>query len=96
MSSVGGKSKKHGEHNIKVVVRSRPMSAAEKAAQAAPLVSCDSDAREVCVGMHSASKRPKKTYNFDLVSTHNPMDDKRTDVESACSDELTVSYDLEF
>mmetsp|Transcript_21446 Transcript_21446/g.42097 ORF Transcript_21446/g.42097 Transcript_21446/m.42097 type:complete len:1132 (-) Transcript_21446:312-3707(-) len=55
------------EDNIKVVVRSRPLNAAEKAAKTPSLVHCDTDRGQVGVSMAIGSKRNNKKYNFDMV-----------------------------
>jgi len=55
------------EDNIKVVVRSRPLNSAEKAAKTPSLVSCDRERREVSVAMTVGSKRSSKKYTYDVV-----------------------------
>ncbi|GBG28905.1 Kinesin-like protein KIF11 [Hondaea fermentalgiana] len=55
------------EDNIKVVVRSRPLNAAEKAAKTPSLVQCDADRGQVSVSMAIGSKRSSKKYNYDMV-----------------------------
>jgi len=53
--------------NIKVVVRSRPLNAEEKAANAPSLVTCDQERNQVSVVMTVGSKRSNKRYNYDMV-----------------------------
>eukprot|EP00514_Thraustochytrium_sp_LLF1b_P010282 CAMPEP_0184550234 /NCGR_PEP_ID=MMETSP0199_2-20130426/18345_1 /TAXON_ID=1112570 /ORGANISM="Thraustochytrium sp., Strain LLF1b" /LENGTH=1107 /DNA_ID=CAMNT_0026945065 /DNA_START=122 /DNA_END=3445 /DNA_ORIENTATION=- len=63
-----GDAAKHAAYdNIKVVVRSRPLNAEEKAANTPSLVTCDQEVGQVAVQMNIGSKRTSKRFNYDMV-----------------------------
>ncbi len=61
-----GERKRNDDH-IKVVVRSRPLNSAERAAKTPSLVTVDTERSKVHVAVNHGSKRGKKDYHFDMA-----------------------------